>query len=472
MNHLIFHALSLWVRIAIRTGALVLIFGYSLAAAGAATFHVATTGNDANPGTESEPFLTVQKGVDVAQAGDIVLVAAGRFVETMLSKRNGSEEKPITLRGTTGSEINIISLSHSWIIVENMRVTRGCTFKLTSSNCTIQDCELNPIDGIGKNNITMDPGDKGKRPHSHRIRRNKLLNAKGLGVGVSLHGRNHIVENNYYSSQNGADANWIFANDCTIRGNTFQNWSNPGIPELHSDLFQAFGNNNDVAENLVIEGNVAIDCKNCQLGNVTDDKFNNKIANWTWRNNIWIRVSGPLNLFSSGHKFYNNTWVQSPITHSSGVVIRTSTDRGNGHDAKFFNNIFYKCGQTPANANHGFWGFVAAAGVPITGFEADYNLVIGSGAGTTKGDGWTKFNSNTHGLNGVDPLLVEPMDPTTADHVRLRQGSPAIGAGKNLSEFFTTDFSGRQRLNRWDIGAHQSGGALSAPTGYRELKAP
>jgi hypothetical protein len=56
--------------------------------------------------------------------------------------------------------------------------------------------------------------------------------------------------------------------------------------------------------------------------------------------------------------------------------------------------------------------------------------------------------------------------------VRLRQGSPAIGAGKNLSEFFTTDFFGRQRLNRWDIGAHQSGGALSAPTGYRELKTP
>ncbi len=460
---------------AIRTGALVLIFGYSLAAAGAATFHVATTGNDANPGTESEPFLTVQKGVDVAQAGDIVLVAAGWFDEVVTTKRSGTAEAPILVRGTTGSEVMAFTVAHSRLTFEYLFLRGRINFSLTSGYCVVQDCVFNPESTIYSNNIAMVAGglaDKGVRPVGHIIRRNKLLNAKGKGVGVSLTGKNHLVENNYYSSQNGADANWIFANDCIIRGNTFQNWSNPGIPALHSDLFQAFGNNNDVAENLVIESNVAIDCKNCQLGNVTDDKFNNKIANWTWRNNIWIRVSGPLNLFSSGHKFFNNTWVQSPITHSSGVVIRTSTDRGNGHDAKFFNNIFYKCGQTPANPNHGFWGFVAAAGVPITGFEADYNLVIGSGAGTMKGDGWTKFSSNTHGLNGVDPLFVEPMNPTTADHVRLRQGSPAIGAGKNLSEFFTTDFSRRQRLNRWDIGAHQSGGALSAPTGYRELKAP
>lgn len=451
-----------------RTAALVLVVGYSVAAAYAATFHVAKTGNDANSGTESKPFLTVQKGIDVAQAGDVVLVDQGYYDQSVVSKRNGVATNPVTVRGRDGAILRWISLSHAWIVVEKFEVRRGASFKLSSSNCVIQDCIFDPVTTTSVMNINMEAGDKGNRPHSHIIRRNRLLNAKGKSVAISLHGKNHLVEDNYYSSPNGADANWIFSNDCIIRGNTFQNWSNPGIAELHSDLFQAFGNNNDVAGNLVIEGNVAIDCKNCQLGNVTDDKFNNKIANWTWRNNIWIRVSGPLNLYSPGHKFFNNTWVQSPITHSSGVVIRTSTDRGNGHDAKFFNNIFYKCGQTPTNTNHGFWGFVAAAGVPITGFEADHNLVIGSEAGTIKSSGWTAFGSNAHGLNGVDPLLVEPTSPTSAEHVRLRRGSPAIGAGKNLSEFFTTDFSGRQRLNRWDIGAHQSSGALSAPTGYSE----
>lgn len=452
---------------AMRTVALVLVVGYSVGASHAATFHVSTTGNDANSGTESKPFLTVQKGIDVAQAGDVVLVGDGHFEERVLSKRNGSEASPIVMRGSVGSGIRAIILSHSWIVVEKFKLTGGASLRLGSSFCLVQDCEFNPIDTDGKNNVTMEAGAKGNKPFGHWLRRNRFLNAKGNGVGVSLHGKNHVVENNYYSSQNGADANWIFANNCIIRGNTFENWSNPGIAALHSDLFQAFGNNNDVAQNLVIESNIGIDCKNCQLGNVTDDKFTKEIADWTWMNNIWIRVSGPLNLFSPGHKFFNNTWVQSPITHSSGVVIRTSTDRGNGHDAKFFNNIFYKCGQTPTNTNHGFWGFVAAAGVPLTGFEADHNLVIGSGAGTVKGSGWTKFDSNANGLNGVDPLLVEPTNPMSAAHVRLRSVSPAIGAGKDLSEFFKTDFFGRKRLLRWDIGAHQSDGSLSAPTGYR-----
>lgn len=451
------------------TGALALTICVS---ASGSTFHVSTNGNDLHPGTETQPFLTVQRGIDVAQAGDTVLINTGWYNEVVVSKRSGTAEEPILVRGKTGSDVMAFTVAHSRLTFENLFLRGRINFTLTSGYCVVQDCIFDPESTIYPNNIAMAAGglaDKGIRPVGHIIRRNKLLNAKGKGVGVSITGKNHLIENNYYSSQNGADANWIFANDSIIRGNTFENWSNPGIPDLHSDLFQAFGNNNDVAGNLVIEGNIAIDCKNCQLGNVTDDKFNQKIANWTWRNNVWIRVSGPLNLYSPGHKFFNNTWVQSPITHSSGVVIRTSTDRGNGYDASFYNNIFFKCGQTPTNSSHGFWGFVEATGVPLTGFQADNNLVIGSGSGTVKGSGWTKFSSNSNGLNGVDPLLVEPTNPTSEAHVRLRKGSPAIGAGKDLSEFFTTDFSGRQRLNRWDIGAHQSGGALSAPTEYREV---
>ena len=35
--------------------------------ASAATYYVATNGNDANPGTQSQPFQTVQKGISVLQ---------------------------------------------------------------------------------------------------------------------------------------------------------------------------------------------------------------------------------------------------------------------------------------------------------------------------------------------------------------------------------------------------------------------
>jgi len=43
------------------------------------TLHVATTGDDANPGTEAAPVRSVNQGVSLAQSGDLVLVHAGTY---------------------------------------------------------------------------------------------------------------------------------------------------------------------------------------------------------------------------------------------------------------------------------------------------------------------------------------------------------------------------------------------------------
>jgi hypothetical protein len=42
-------------------------------------YHVATTGNDANPGTAAQPFLTIQHAADIVNAGDGVLVEDGVY---------------------------------------------------------------------------------------------------------------------------------------------------------------------------------------------------------------------------------------------------------------------------------------------------------------------------------------------------------------------------------------------------------
>src|ERR1035437_1078260 len=53
-------------------------------------YYVAKSGNDTNPGTSSLPFLTVQKGVNMAQAGDTVRVGPGTYGENVITARSAS----------------------------------------------------------------------------------------------------------------------------------------------------------------------------------------------------------------------------------------------------------------------------------------------------------------------------------------------------------------------------------------------
>src|SRR5215217_7462682 len=45
----------------------------------AATYYVATTGSDANPGSQSQPFRTIDKGVSMLHAGDTLYIRGGTY---------------------------------------------------------------------------------------------------------------------------------------------------------------------------------------------------------------------------------------------------------------------------------------------------------------------------------------------------------------------------------------------------------
>src|SRR6476619_2837533 len=59
-----------------------LVFFLGTSAAQAATFYVATTGNDSNPGTLAQPFRTMRQGVSVLVPGDTTYVRAGTYFES------------------------------------------------------------------------------------------------------------------------------------------------------------------------------------------------------------------------------------------------------------------------------------------------------------------------------------------------------------------------------------------------------
>ncbi|MCX6876834.1 MAG: right-handed parallel beta-helix repeat-containing protein [Verrucomicrobia bacterium] len=74
----------------------------------AADLHVATTGDDAHPGTALAPLRTIQRAADLAQPGDVITVHAGVYRERVNPPRGGeSAAKRIIYQAAPGDQVEI-----------------------------------------------------------------------------------------------------------------------------------------------------------------------------------------------------------------------------------------------------------------------------------------------------------------------------------------------------------------------------
>ena len=76
-------------------------------AASVDALYVATTGDDANPGTLAAPLRTIQKAVDLAQPGTTISVRGGTYAPDTNVRllRDGTSSLPITLRNHDGERV-------------------------------------------------------------------------------------------------------------------------------------------------------------------------------------------------------------------------------------------------------------------------------------------------------------------------------------------------------------------------------
>ena len=88
----------------------------------AAEFHVATKGNDANPGTPAAPLRTIQRAADRAQPGDVITVHAGTYRERITPPRGGAADtRRIVYQAAPGESVEIkgSEIVKGWVEVQD-----------------------------------------------------------------------------------------------------------------------------------------------------------------------------------------------------------------------------------------------------------------------------------------------------------------------------------------------------------------
>jgi len=113
---------------------------FSAIAANGRSYHVATTGADNQPGTEAEPFGTVDRALSLARAGDTVLVRGGLYKGHIYLRFSGEPDKLIVLKNYPGERPILdgegkgrieLKSEHGWqkpigwVIVEGFEVRNG-----------------------------------------------------------------------------------------------------------------------------------------------------------------------------------------------------------------------------------------------------------------------------------------------------------------------------------------------------------
>jgi parallel beta-helix repeat protein len=103
----------------------------------AATYYVSKSGSDTNPGTESSPWLTIQKAADTLKPGDTVLIRQGVYPEKVIPARSGTEGNYITY-GNYASEEVVIDAQNgkrdACIRVDGKRYLRLIGLRLTGAS--------------------------------------------------------------------------------------------------------------------------------------------------------------------------------------------------------------------------------------------------------------------------------------------------------------------------------------------------
>lgn len=271
-----------------------------------------------------------------------------------------------------------------------------------------------------------------------------------------------------FGSANNGGAKLTGATWAWNRVNNFREWDNPGANTFHHNgLFAWADHVGATITNLYITNNyiggawgeTAHGTSGIGLSGDPGIIYNTIIANNVVSFLTGGAGNGAVRLFNTTKTLVaNNTFHTATADLSMARLFTTMTD------VVFTNNIF-------SGFDIGFYSVPQATSLPTASdknifhntvyyarLDSDWLETLAA---------WQAYGFDSNSLTN-DPLFVS----AATGNYQLQSGSPAIGAGANLSGVFNIDITGATRSAPWDIGAYEYGSspAPEAP-GVRRINA-
>lgn len=402
-------------------------------AAHAATYYVATTGNNGNPGTEEQPWRTVAYAVGTMAAGDTTYVRGGTYTESVIRfKRSGTANAPIKLLNYPGEKPVIDFVDPA--VGKTVTILHSSGQNVAMGYITVEGFEIkNGYDGI-----------KFYGMHNSVIRRNWIhdnINQGILGIGGhhNLFDRNIINHNGNFVGCTNGDLTPIRTTICNQTHGMY----------MHGDSYTI--TNNIIYDNLAI----GIQHNGSPTSAYSPTRHAGPefagAANWVIAHNVMAYHSYGSGLLIWG-SLSNNIRVENNIFYENQQLHGSSSGQG-----IFFSSV----GGTGITIRNNYSYASAAGGIPFLGTS-------GASEGVHYKQSGNIVNVSAPGF--VNAPATVPASPNFA----LTARSPAIDAALPLA-IVKIDFNGtpRPQGRAPDIGAYEyiAGGGSQSPAAPKALRA-
>jgi hypothetical protein len=420
-----------------------------------ASYYVATTGNDSNPGTIDSPFATMEKGMTSASPGDLVYIRGGVY--------NLTARIDNFTNGTSSNRITISNYPGETPIMDGGNLTGSLTAALYLNNASYIT-----IKGIHFRNVWQ-----------------SSPTATAIGARVAG-GAGMIIENCKFYNIHGHGLEMRYSEDALVKNCDAYNCVDSLTNELPGNDGTGFFTFNwsDNTLKMYFEGNRAWYCGDQGFSIAGDGPM--------YGDNNWSFLNGQLE--GEGHGFKIG-WVNSPTTGVMNLELKNCIAAFNRETGITTNDQGYSSGWITVYNNTSFHnGYYAGYSDPASGIliyntlsvdslednryfynnisydNEDYNLRTITGGGLNGTTVYTHSNNTWDGGGTADDTDFVSVDSATvvgmllADRaadgslptkpLQLASGSDLIDAGTDMGDSYLGDAP--------DIGADEYDGATAS----------